>query len=175
MKLLHRLRLRRDHGSALLEAAVALGLLAVLLLGFAYTTVGSQKNQRTAVDHDIAVQAAQGVVEQARSLSWQKVSLKGSQPVTKEGDEDPGVWEPTGGLQETSTVTVRELPVTLTTTVTWGDGHQHVSGKHPYGSKVVTVTATWTEGSAGKQAAVQKALLTPGVGEIPPAGIQEVK
>lgn len=170
MKLLHRLRLHRDRGSALLEAAVALGLLAVLLVGFSYSTVGSQKNQRTAMDHDIAVQAAQGVVEQARSLSWQKVSVKGT---TVPGDKQ--VREPAGGLSAAQTVTVRDLPVKLTTTVTWKDGHQHVSGKHPYGSKVVTVTATWTEGSTGKQAAVQKALLTPGVGEIPPPGIQEVK
>lgn len=171
MSLLQRLRLlRRDRGSALLESVVALGVLGFLIVGFAISTVGSQTTQRTAVNHGIAVQAAQGVVEQARSMSWSKVAVKGASATGS-----ALIKEPTGALAAAGIVTVRELPVTLTTEVSWRSGRQHVAGKHPYDTKIIKVTASWDESGVRKEAALHEALLTPSVGEVPPAGIVEVK
>lgn len=165
-----KLRLRRDRGVVLLEAAIAMGLLGFVISGFAISSTTTQQVQSTAVNHGIGIQAAQGVVEQARSSTWEKLAVKAA-PVNGSTE----IRENGGIVPATSTVTVRGLPVTLTTTITWKNNKPHEAGKHPYSSKLITVTASWDEMGVKQTAPPQQALLTPSISEVPPAGIVEVK
>lgn len=165
-----KMRFRRDPGIVLVEAVVAMGIFGFVLASFATVSTSSSQIQTTAISHGVAIQAAQGVVEQARSAAWGKVAVKAAPAA---GSTE--VRETAGLFPATQTVTVRGLPVKLTTTVKWKDNRVHVAGQHPYASKVITVTASWTEQGVERTAPAQEALLTPSVSEVPPAGVVEVR
>lgn len=159
---------RRDKGIVLVEAVIAMGIFGFVLISFATVSTSSSQVQTTAISHGIAIQATQGVVEQARSASWSKVAVKAAPAAGS-----TVVRETAGLFPATQTVTVRGLPVKLETSIKWKDNRVHEAGKHPYISKIITVTASWTEQGVTRTAPVQEALLTPSVSEIPPAGVVE--
>ena len=177
-KKLLRIFRRRDDGSLLVEAVVALALIAVLFAAFSQSSQSATQVQRTAQYSDIATQAAQGLIEQARSASWATVGFTGSEAgYTATGrDGKPSVrvtLAPMAGLVPTQIVTVNGLRLTLNTNVTWDIAPAAVGagGTADFGIKAIAVQAKWTE-TTGKVRTIEvRATRTPSVAESVPSGI----
>jgi Tfp pilus assembly protein PilV len=111
-------RKNRQKGSALIEAIIALGLLAYLILGYAQSSAQASKVQRTNVNHTIATQAAAAHIETLRASPWSKIGVAGVTPTAGRDVQD---LDPVAGgtIAADTKVSPRGLDLTLQTTVIW--------------------------------------------------------
>jgi Tfp pilus assembly protein PilV len=168
--LLHR-RKGRQKGSALIEAIIALGLLAYLILGYAQSSAQASKVQRTNINHTIATQEAAAFIETLRASPWSKIGVAGVTAVS--GRDVMDLDSVAGGAIASNTkVAPRGLDLTLNTTVIWAEAP---TPGRAYGVKKIKVTATWfdrTGDPKSKRVTVQESILTPGIDQAAPSGVR---
>lgn len=117
----------KDAGSTLVDALIALAIISVVSVAYASGMAGATNAQRTAQRADISSQAAHGILEKAESVAWPLLSTT-----------------PNTVFPLTTNAVVRNEKVTLTTVITWDVGPV---GVNQSGTKKITVTAVWKNGS----------------------------
>lgn len=69
-----------DRGFSMFEVLISMFMAALAITTVALISVSTTKNQRASRAYDVATQAANGMVEVARSLQWKAVGFASSQP-----------------------------------------------------------------------------------------------
>ena len=113
----------RDRGFSMFEVLVSMFMAALAITAVSLISVSTTKNQRASRSYDVATQAANGVVEVARSLQWKTVGFASIQPGYQGTyTDDTGVVRntvsaPVGlpALVPLSNVTVKGAPCTAGT------------------------------------------------------------
>lgn len=149
-------RLRRHPGTSLLEVVIAMGLLLLIVTGFARLAVGSYDGVRRGSDSTVATSYAQQGLEAARAI--------GRQNFTALTDGNHGLSE-TGNVYSFSGVS--SLLGRFTRTITVGAAQRNSSDVLvPSGgisdplTKNVTSTVTWTGQGGGAQTVSLSSMLT---------------
>lgn len=171
MEWLLRRRKGRQKGSMLIEAVIAIGLLAYLMLGYTQASVQANKIERTNVNETVATQAAAAYIETLRATPWSKIGTTDVSVVsgTVPADTDPVAG---GTLPPSTKVTARGLDLTLNTTITWMKAPVAASA---YGIKRVQIQVVWFDRSGdatSRHLMVQDDVLTPGVDQAAPSGVR---
>lgn len=171
MDWLLRRRKGKQKGSALIEAIIALGLLAYLILGYAQSSAQASQVQRTNVNHTIATQEAAAFIETLRASPWSKIGVAGVTPVAGRDVQDLDAVAG-GAVASDTKVSPRGLDLTLRTTVIWAEAPKPGQA---FGIKKIRVTSTWfdrTGDPKSKHVTVQESILTPGVDQAAPSGVR---
>ena len=171
MDWLLRRRKGRQKGSMLIEAIIAIGLLAYLMLGYSQASAQAGKVQRTNVNETVATQAATAYIEQLRATPWSKVGINTVPlvPGTVPADTQPVAG---GALPPATKVSARGLDLTLNTTITWQKAPLSASA---YGIKRIQIQVVWFDRSGDPTSShtlVQDDVLTPGVDQAAPSGVR---
>jgi Tfp pilus assembly protein PilV len=171
MDWLLRRRKNRQRGSMLIEAIIAIGLLAYLMLGYTQASAQANKVQRTNVNYTVATQAAAAYIETLRATPGSKIGTNTGPvvPGSVPGDSLPVAGET---LPASTKVTARGLDLTLNTTITWMKAPVAASA---YGIKRVQIEVVWYDRSGdetSKHTTVQDDVLTPGVDQAAPSGVR---
>lgn len=161
---------RQDKGFVILECVISLAMIAVLTLGYTDLTTQAAKAQRTAVNHSIAVQTAQGELEKIKATAFTNIGTDKASAVSLPYGVDPVVG---GTVKATSaSITVRGVAMTARTAVGW---KKAPSGSSQYGVKLIIVEVTWRDVSSNsdtERTVSQQMYITPGIGEVVPSGIR---
>lgn len=164
-----RRRNRKERGDTLVEVMIAMAMLFTILTGFSGAYFKSTNTMKVSVNETVADQAAAGYIEKARAAQWSTV---GTDTENTAQLPDPSLVVKGGSLPAVSTVTIRGLTVTLTTSIGWTT--KPVNGAS-YGSKTLYIDASWQD-QAGvdstKHTVRQESTLTPGVDQAVPSGVR---
>ena len=104
--------------------------------------IGATKAQRTAQRNDITYQAANGVLEKAKSVSWSNLGIQSNDP--SRVVNDILVTTPVANFKANQPVVVRNEKVQLKTNIYWVSGPA-AGGVNLSGTKRITVTAIWKD------------------------------
>ncbi len=162
-------RRRRERGDTLVEVIIAMGMLFTILTGFSGAYFKANNTMKVSVNETVADQAAAGFIEKARAAPWSSV---GTDTQNTAQLPDPLKVVKGGSLPAVSTVTIRGLTVTLTTSIGWT---QIPLDGSAYGTKSIYIDASWQDHSGDPATAHtirQEAILTPGVDQAAPSGVR---
>lgn len=162
-------RRSRERGDTLVEVIIAMGMLFTIITGFSGAYFKANNTMKVSVNETVADQAAAGFIEKARAAPWSSV---GTDTQNTAQLPDPLKVVKGGSLPAVSTVTIRGLTVTLTTSIGWTQAPLDASA---YGTKSLYIDASWQD-HAGDPATAhtirQEAILTPGVDQAAPSGVR---
>lgn len=181
-----------DAGTLIIEALVAMGVIAVVLAGYVGVNNGVQDATRSNQARDITDQAAQGVLEKARALPYSQLAmLPDDNPpgvvVAPDGTSTyngaavvrfaDGDVSSTGTLRSVQDATIQGVAVKMSLYIVWlhpgsGDTPPATSNTSPktFGTKRIWVVATYTPlGSTTTRTVTYQTDRTSYLYEAPPA------
>lgn len=144
-----RTRLNSDSGDAMIEVLGVMVVVGILTSMFAQSAISLGKSQNRSHNADVSIQVARGVLEQAKATPWNKIGFASSdagyQPTlgnvagaetTAEIPASELSLMP-GRILPLTVTTVRRLPVTTRTDITFTDADKR--------TKRISVTTVWNK------------------------------
>ena len=139
--------LRNDRGDAMIEVLGVMVVVAIVTTMFAQSSISLGKSQNRSHNADVSIQVARGILEQAKATPWNNVGFVSGEANYQATFTVNGIAEntvqvatsdlPAGRILPKYTTTVRGLPVTATTNITWTDANKR--------TKRITVGTKWSK------------------------------
>ena len=167
--------LNNDRGSAMIEVLGVMVVVALATSMFAQSSIGLGKTQNRLHNTDVSIQVARGILEQASATPWNKVGFIKGDPGYQDTFTVNGTPErtvqisavnlPDGRILPKTTKTVRGLPVSAVTDITWFNNGTVM--------KRITVTTTWNQ-KGRSESSVYSLLLSASPNDVAPESVPKV-